>query len=218
MTQSQLMLLACVLMQTVLPSCKTITPLDAGYRAVAGAAKQTNKNQRPEVVEAAPQDHERRLKEFLDRGAWLVGSSELRSTESPSHDEIRIFAIARKADVAVLSKKLIGTSVNFQQIPLKGERIVTRGNGASSATTRTSLGYRERQAGVFLSRITLLRCASPQPLPVPKPTTASVPASPESERKPVAIKSPTTQKVNETTETTKTIEIIETITPKLKGD
>jgi hypothetical protein len=178
MTRPKLVTLAGVFMLAILASCTT-TPLDVGYRAVTGAPIQKQRNQRPEVIETAPQDHERKLKEYMDRGAWLVGSSEIRSTETPSHDEIRIFAIARQADVAILSKQPIGTSVSFQPIPLKAERIETRGNGAWGATTRTSLGYRERQAGVLLSRITLLRCLPTQPSQTLKqPTTTKVAVPP----------------------------------------
>jgi hypothetical protein len=219
------MALAGVSMLAILtPSCTTTSPLNVGYRAALGAPIQKQKNQRPEVVETAPQDHERKLKEYMDRGAWLVGCSEVRSTGTPSHDEIRIFAIARKADVAVLSKQPIGTSVSFQPIPLKAERIETRGNGAWGATTHTSLGYRERQAGVLLTRVTLLRCPPLQPSPALKQSTMSKPSAPKltSPTPPVQNQPrPSTQaKIPESTvyETTKTTETIVELKPIVSGD
>lgn len=218
MTKSQLMILASVLMLVILaPSCTTTSPLNGGYRAAIGAPIQKQKNQRPEVVETAPQDHERKLKEYMDQGAWLVGCSEVRSTLTPSHDEIRIFAIARKADVAVLSKQPIGTSVSFQPIPLKAERIETHGHGAWGATTRTSLGYRERQAGVLLTRVTLLRCPPLQPSPALKQSTASKPTALalQSQPKPRSI-----AKIPESTvyETIKTTETTVELKPVVSGD
>lgn len=231
MTRSQLMALAGVFMLAILtPSCTTTSPLDIGYRAALGAPIQKQKNQRPEVVETAPQYHERKLKEYMDRGAWLVGCSEVRSTGTPSHDDIRIFAIARKADVAVLSKQPIGTSVSFQPIPLKAERIETRGNGAWGATTHTSLGYRERQAGVLLTRVTLLRCPPQLPSQALKKTTAppaqsqskptttqtaspsSSAQSPSKQHSPAKIPEPTV------TETIKTTETIVELKPIVSGD
>lgn len=230
MTISQLITLAGVFMLIILaPSCTTKSPLDVGYRAAIGAPIQKQKNQRPEVVETAPQDHERKLKEYMDRGAWLVGCSEVRSTGTPSHDEIRIFAIARKADVAVLSKQAIGTSVSFQPIPLKAERIETRGNRAWEATTRTSLDYRERQAGVLLSRVTLLRCppqhpsqalknpTAPPAKSLSKPTiqTASQSSSAQSQSEPRSA-----AKISESTvyETIKTTETTVELKPVVSGD
>lgn len=218
MRRSKLMTLAIVLMLAIVaPSCTTTTPLDVGYRAAAGVPIQKQKNQRPEVVETAPQDHERKLKEYMDRGAWLVGCSEVRSTTAPSQDEIRIFAIARKADVAVLSIQPIGTSVTFQPIPLKAERIETQGYGAWGSTTRTSLGYRERQAGVLLSRVTLLRCPPPRVSPTLQQSTtpkaisspAKSPSKPHSQAK---IPEPTV------TETIKTTETIVELKPIVSGD
>lgn len=218
MTKSQLMILAGVLMLAILaPSCTTTSPLNVGYRAAIGAPMQKQKNQRPEVVETVPQDHERKLKEYMDQGAWLVGCSEVRSTETLSHDEIRIFAIAHKADVAVLSKQPIGTSVSFQPIPLKGERIETRGHGAWEATTRTSLGYRERQAGVNLTRVTLLRCPPLQPSPALKQSTASKPTSPALQSQP---KTRSAAKIPQSTvyETIKTTETTVELKPVVSGD
>jgi len=204
MTKSQLMILASVLMLVILaPSCTTTSPLNGGYRAAIGAPIQKRKNQRPEVVETAPQDHERKLKEYMDQGAWLVGCSEVRSTLTPSHDEIRIFAIARKADV--------------EPIPLKAERIETHGHGAWGATTRTSLGYRERQAGVLLTRVTLLRCPPLQPSPALKQSTASKPTAPALQSQP---KPRSTAKIPESTvyETIKTTETTVELKPVVSGD
>jgi hypothetical protein len=226
--------LACVFGLIVLSSsCTTTTPLDAGYRAVTGAAPQPKRNQRPVLVDVSPQDYERKLKECMDQGAWLVGCSEVRSTLAPSHDQIRIFAITRRADLVIVSTQPAGTSTIFQPIPIKAEKIETAGTGGRAATTRTSLAYREHQAGVLLSRVTLLRCAPLQPssgnkqatvqkqiIPPQKatsntpPTSAVNPPSRNQSKPQVQPKNPESTVYD----TTKTIETIEDLKPTVSGD
>ena len=192
-------------------SCST-NPFDEGYQAVSGLPPRKVKNPSPRIIEVPAHEHEKAVREQISQGAFLIGYSEKRSQESISVEQARLFAIKKKADVAVFSKEFTGNSTQYHPVPIQSEKIENQKNAKrTNSTTRTSIGYREYQLPVWLHRVSLLRFPDNY---MPPPPMVKAPLKKASVKKAVA--KPKEEPV--IYETIKTIETTKEFKPKISGD
>jgi hypothetical protein len=190
-------------------SCST-NPFDEGYQAVSSLPPRKVKNPSPRIIEVPAHEHEKNVREQIGQGAFLIGYSEIKSQESISVEQARLFALKKNADVAVVSKEFLGNTTHYQAVPQKSEKIEDqKSTKHPKSSIRTSIGYREYKSPIWLHRVSLRRFPDNYMPPPPPAQTTKAPvnkiaAKPKEE--PVIY------------ETIKTIETTKEFKPKISGD
>jgi len=165
-----------VLFVLVLGTSCASNPFQRSYEASPVTAASRPGNPSPFVQEVAANEHEAAVRSHLARGARLLGFSEVFSERQISTEQARLFALGRKADLAVYSRQVVGHTRRHQAVPVVSEVIDrTTAAGGGALSRRTEVRYQEDRAAVWAHRLSLLSGPARPPQPAAAPPSPADP-------------------------------------------
>jgi hypothetical protein len=165
MNRTTIMMGVLAIGSAMLSSC-AMNPLAQGYRSTPGVPKREWVNTNPSLIQPSSSGHGGSVSRYTNRGYSIIGYGQINARFQVDAQNARMLAVEKNADVAVFSRRDLGTHTERVAVPIatsqsSGISQYQNSNQYASqsqaAAQTTVYGYENQKYKLYEHKTTLLR-------------------------------------------------------------